>query len=142
MRSSILLGFLFLQFFCACGNSSDQAGDLPENDVDAGRMFIQDALKGDYSRARLLMIQDSLNNQYLDAAERNYQSRMSREDKRGYRESSINVHDVRQEGDSVSIISYSNSFKKQNDSLKVVRVNGRWLVDLKYSFPKSGNLQK
>jgi hypothetical protein len=142
MRSSILFGFLFLQFFCACNNSNDQSGDLPENDVDAGRMFIQAALNGDYTKARQLMIRDSLNNQYLDVAERNYQSRMNREDKRGYRESSINVHDVRQEGDSVSIISYSNSYKKQNDSLKVVRVNGRWLIDLKYSFPRSGSVQK
>jgi hypothetical protein len=37
----------------------------------------------------------------------------------------------------VAIIKYSNSFKKQKDSLRVVRMDGTWLVDLKYSFPQT-----
>ena len=62
---------------------------------------------------------------------------MNRGDKRGYREASINFYDTRQMNDSVSIISYSNSYKKQKDSLRVVRRNDTWLVDLKYSFPQT-----
>ena len=41
--------------------------------------------------------------------------------------------------DSIFIYKYSNSYKPDNKSvLKLVMVNGKWLVDLKYTF--SGNL--
>ena len=56
------------------------------------------------------MLRDSLNTQLLDAFETNYQQRMSKDDKRGYREASINIHNVRQLNDSVTIVNYSNSF--------------------------------
>ncbi len=136
MKSLKFTGFLFLLFFCAChNNNSEQKETTSENDVDAARNFIRAALDGQYSKARTFMLHDSLNNQLLDAFENNYETRMTRDDKRGYRESSINMHDVRQMGDTASIVSYSNSYKKQNDSLKVVHVNGQWLVDFKYSFP-------
>lgn len=140
MKSKLFFGFLLLQIFCACSNSQQSEEEKAENDVDAARMFIRDALNGDYAKARQMIIPDSVNNQYLDLAERNYENRMGREDKRGYRESSIIVHNVSQQNDSVSIVSYSNSFKKQNDSLKVVRVQGQWLVDLKYSFMAGDSL--
>jgi hypothetical protein len=83
------------------------------------------------------MVQDSTNTQLLDAYESNYETHMNREDKRGYREASITLYDSRQENDSVTIVNYSNSYKKKRDSLKVVRINNQWLVDLKYSFPQT-----
>jgi hypothetical protein len=67
---------------------------------------------------------------------------MNADDKRGYREASINMHDVRQVNDSTTIVNYSNSFMKKNDSLRVVRSDGQWLVDFKYSFPKSDSTKK
>lgn len=144
MRSSLIISFLFLQFFCACaggeGDSSDST-TTSENDVDAARNFIRSALDGKYDRARKFMVQDSANNEYLDLFQRNYESRMDPEDKRGYREASINIHDIRQVNDSTTVVSYSNSFKKKNDSLKVVRQNNQWLVDLKYSFPSTDSIQ-
>ena len=124
--------FLFLQFFCACTNNNEAPAS--ENDVDAARNFIQSALNGDYRKAKNYIVNDPVNIEYLDAFERNYQNRMLPDDKRGYRESSINIHSVKPLNDSVSIINYSNSYKKQNDSLKVVKTGGKWLVDLKYSF--------
>jgi type IV secretory pathway component VirB8 len=65
---------------------------------------------------------------------------MSREDKKGYKEASINIHNVNTLNDSVTVVQYSNSFKKQNDSLKVMRNNNTWLVDLKYSFAQTDSL--
>ena len=140
----LLVSFLFLQFFCACsGSEGEKSGEVTtsENDVDAARNFIRSALDGKYDRARKFMIQDSANNDYLDLAQRNYESRMDPEDKRGYRESSINIHGLRQLDDSTTVVSYSNSFKKKNDSLKVVRRDGNWLVDLKYSFTPTDSIQ-
>jgi hypothetical protein len=123
---------------CACNNSDQQEIETTsENDVDAARNFIRSALDGKWREARRFMVQDSTNTQLLDAYESNYETHMNREDKRGYREASITLYDSRQVNDSVTIVNYSNSYKKQRDSLKVVRVNNQWLVDLKYSFPQT-----
>jgi hypothetical protein len=143
MSKRQLFSFIFLLFIFSCTNSNQEsASGKPENDVDAARMFIRNALDGKYSDARKLMLQDSLNLELLDAFQHNYETRMSREDKRGYRESSINMHDVRQVNDSTTIVNYSNSFKNKKDSLKLIRKNGDWLVDFKYSFAGGGSMKK
>ncbi len=131
-----MISFLFLQFFCACSENERDRSDTTttsENDADAARNFIRSVLDGKLETARAMLVNDSLNIQLFDAYERIYNSRTSSRDKRGYRESSINIYSVRPENDSTSIISYSNSYKKRVDSLKVIRENGEWKVDLKYS---------
>ena len=131
-----MISFLFLQFFCACSENERDRSDTTttsENDADAARNFIRSVLDGKLETARAMLVNDSLNLQLFDAYERIYNSRTSSRDKRGYRESSINIYSVRPENDSTSIISYSNSYKKRVDSLKVIRENGEWKVDLKYS---------
>ena len=105
--------------------------------MDAARNFIRAALDGRWTDARKFMLQDSINLQVLEIAETNYQTHMSSEDKRGYRESNPTFYDSRMIGDSVTIINYSNSYMKKRDSLKVIRANGQWLVDLKFSFPQT-----
>ncbi len=102
--------------------------------MDAARNFIDAALKGHYDVARTLIVPDSVNNSWIAIFKRGYQERMSEGDKAGYRNASINIHNVRNVNDSTTIVKYSNSFKKQDDSLKVVHRNGQWLVDLAYSF--------
>ncbi len=138
MRSILVLSFLLLQFFCAC-NTAEKDKRIPgsENDIDAARNFIRSALDGNWSKARHFMIRDSLNNQLLDTYEERYQQRMNSNDKRGYREASINMYDVRQLNDTLSIVNYSNSYMKKNDSLRVAKIKGEWLVDFKFSFPKT-----
>lgn len=132
----LFTGFLLLQFFLYCNNEGKEssATGYSENDLDAARNFIKAALEGNYKRARTYTIADSFNQQYIDLFERIYKERMNPEDKRGYRESSINIHSVTPLNDSVTLINYSNSYKNKKDSLKVIRYNGQWLVDLKYSF--------
>lgn len=140
MRSLTIISFLFLQFFCACNSNTTDRSDTAatsENDVDAARNFIRSALDGQYDQARRLVVNDATNNEWIDLFERNYQSRMTPADKRGYREASINIRSVRQLSDSTTVVHYSNSYKKAADSVKVVRRNGSWLVDLKYSFPST-----
>ena len=136
MKSKLITGFLLLQFFLCCNNENKEnsASGKSENDLDAARNFIQAALEGNYKKARTYALADSFNQQYVDLFERIYKERMNPEDKRGYREASINIHSVSPLNDSVTLINFSNSYKNKNDSLKVVRQNGQWLVDLKYSF--------
>ena len=139
MRSKLLIGFLFLHFFYACSDDNNKPGS--DTDVDAARSFIRFALDGDYKNARKFIVQDSLNLQYLEAFSSNYENRMTPEDKRGYRTASINIHGIRQVNDSITVVNYSNSFKKSKDSLKVIRQLGQWQVDLKYSFDHSNETQ-
>jgi hypothetical protein len=128
-----LLTLLFILAIISCNNSDKEKTVASENDVDAARNFIRSALDGNYSQARQYMVRDSLNDERIETAERNYQHNMNTEDKRGYREASITIYDTRTVNDSEMVVSYANSFKNKKDSLKVVRLNGQWLVDLKYT---------
>jgi hypothetical protein len=134
MKNWLYILFVLL-VVTACNIKPDES-TASENDVDAARNFIRSALDGDYVKARQYIVPDSLNNQLLNTFEDNYRNHMSREDKRGYRESSIRLPDTRTINDSTSVIKYSNSYKNKLDSLKVVRFGGKWLVDFKYSFAR------
>jgi hypothetical protein len=137
MKMLLPFSLICMVLICACNSDQQEKETTSENDVDAARNFIRSALDGKWREARRFMVQDSTNTQLLDAYESNYETHMNREDKRGYREASITLYDSRQENDSVTIVNYSNSYKKKRDSLKVVRINNQWLVDLKYSFPQT-----
>lgn len=139
MKKKILLSLLFLQFcFYGCNNNQDQqaTASTSENDIDAARNFIQSSLKGDYDKARSFMLKDSGNNQFFDAYERNF-TKLDGEERRDYRDATINIHEVKPVNDSVTIIVFSNSYKKDKDTLKVVKTNNEWLVDFKYLFQHS-----
>jgi len=56
-----------------------------------------------------------------------------------YRNADIIINEISTVSDSVSIVNYSTSFlRNKSNKLKMVKVNGQWLVDLKYTF--SGNM--
>ena len=131
----ILSRFLALSFLCACNNDKTTSTQ-PENDLDAARMFIRDALDGKFENARQLMVRDSINDETMDVTERTYEH-MSQANRVGYHNASIQIHNTREVNDSTRIITYSNSFKNKKDSLKIVKSGGDWLVDLKYSFPQT-----
>ena len=130
MKMLTSLFFALLIFSCNDEKGTNQT--TSENDTDAARNFIRAALDGKWDEARRFMIQDSVNLQLLDRSESMYQGK-DREVKRSYRESSIRFYDTRKVNDSVIVINYSNTYKNQKDSLKVVRTGGQWLIDLKYS---------
>ena len=128
---------LAISFLWGCGSNDTATLTTPEDDVDAARMFIRAALDGNYKQARKLIVTDSSNVQLLDNLERAYLHNNDAMEQRGYRESTIRIHDTKKLNDSVSVIVYSNSFKNKKDSVKAVRHEGAWLIDLKYSFPQT-----
>lgn len=137
-KTWFLISFL-LFIFCSCGSNEEEQQEITsENDIDAARNFIQSSLNGEYKRARTYLLKDSANMQYFDAYERNF-TRLTGEERRDYREATINIHDVKPVSDSVSVIIYSNSYKKDHDTLKVVKINDQWLVDFKYLFQHSAD---
>jgi hypothetical protein len=130
----LLAGALCLHLFYACSNQ-DQSPE-PEGVHDAARTFLENVLDGKFDEARKLMVLDPENNSWLNDTERKY-ARMSSEDKRSYREAELTIYDTRKVNDSISVIIYSNSFTNRRDSVKVVRMDQRWLIDLKYTFPSA-----
>ena len=135
MKQLIKISFLFL-LLSGCNNSDKQAATTtPEDDLDAARNFIRSTLDGNYKTARTLILPDSVNTEWLDIYERSYKEKMSTEDKKAYKNASINIHELQKVNDSLSIVHYSNSyFKKDTHQLKMIRTNNRWLVDFKYYF--------
>ena len=130
-KISPLLFILFL--LASCGNE-EKAPATSDSHVDAVRNFVRAALDGKFNEARMYMISDSVNNNYMDVAERSY-ANMTQENKDGYRASSIQFPSPMVTlNDSISIIIYSNSFKNNPDTLKVIKTGGKWLVDFKYLY--------
>jgi len=124
--------FLFL-FAVACTGADKDEKPKSENDIDAARNFIRSALDGKFNEAKTFLLSDTSNTQYFDVYERNYQ-KADPDTKRYYRESSINIHSVNPLNDSTTIVIFSNSYKNDHDTLKVIRKNNQWLVDFKYLF--------
>ena len=128
--TGVIAGALAMMFLAGCQGGGEQ--NVAENDLDAARGFVQAALKGKYDRAADFMLHDSLNDERLDAVSR---MELSSDEKQGLWDASINIHSRKLINDSTSIIVYSNSFHKENqDTLKVVKKDGKWLVDFKYLF--------
>jgi hypothetical protein len=131
LKTAPLLFALFV--LASCGNE-EKAPATSDNHVDAVRNFVRAALDGKFAEARMYMISDSVNNNYMDVAERSY-ANMTQENKDGYRASSIQFPSPMVTlNDSTSIVIYSNSFKNNPDTLKVMKTRGKWLVDFKYLY--------
>jgi len=133
MKPKLFISFLILQALTAC-SSDDKTLSTSDSDVDAASNFIRASLDNNFEEAKNYIVKDSTNTEYLNAVKRN-RAKLTKAENFNYREASIRVYDTRKINDSTSIVSYSNSYKNQKDSVKVVRVNGQWLVDFKYSFP-------
>jgi hypothetical protein len=133
MKRTIIFFLPLLFSFVACKNKDKQRTGKSENNIDAARNFIRAALDGKFNEARTYLVTDSINSNWMDVAERSYQ-RTDQAVKDGYRSSSINIHQVNPVNDSTAIIIYSNSFKNDHDTLKVLKMKGQWLVDFKYLY--------
>jgi hypothetical protein len=125
---------LSLVIFAACNNSDKEAkAGKSESDVDAARNFLQAALKGDFKLASSYMIQDSTNAGYLTVTERKY-NQLDAEQKRNLKNASLRFYNPLLQNDSMTITVFANSYKNDKDTLRIIKQNGQWLVDLKYLF--------
>ncbi len=120
-----------LLFCAACNESKKQEPGSMDNDVVSATSFIRAALKGNFDLARTYMLEDSVNNDYMDVAAR---SQRTADDRQGLFDASIIIHKRAEANDSTTVIVYSNSYLKQRDTLKMVKKGDKWLVDLKFLF--------
>jgi hypothetical protein len=134
MQKKVRFLLLLTCGLAACSGSDRQgSSNSSDSDIDAARNFIQAALVGDFDRAKVFMVDDSINNEQINTIQR-LNERQAKEEKEKYQTASIRIHQNRNVNDSTSVIYYSNSYKNKIDSLKVIRVAGKWLVDFKYIF--------
>ena len=134
MKIKILLGAFSLLLLYSCNTEKK----VPNTDIDVARAFIRDVLENKFAEAEELILKEETNKEYFDLFKKQYESK-SKSELENYRNADIIINEISPVNDSVSIINYSNSFRRdKNSKVKMVRVNGQWLVDLKYTF--SGNM--
>jgi aspartate carbamoyltransferase regulatory subunit len=134
MKRTLLFGLICAIALSACNNKKQ----VTNSDIGVAQAFIKDILENDFKEAETLVLTEETNKQYFDLFKKEFESKDVVE-LENYKNSEIIINEISAVSDSVSIINYSNSFKKdKSNKLKMVRVDGKWLVDLKYTF--SGNL--
>ena len=115
----------------ACG----QNAETPDNALDSGRQFIEAVFKGNFKRARQLTLPDETNFQLLDEKMAKSYSKISSLEKDRLRNASIVISQVENQGDTLSIIHFLNAYDQKPTVIKVVKRQGQWLTDVKFSFP-------
>ncbi|HWN89444.1 MAG TPA: hypothetical protein VNM35_10295 [Chitinophagaceae bacterium] len=142
MKRLIQISTLLILF--ACNNSPNEPEVIkPENGMDAAGKFLRAALDGDYKKARTYLVNDSTNNQIIDIYEKDYNNSLPPEDKKAYKTASIRfLKETHEVNDSTTIVHYSNSYKNRPDSLKVIKVNGQWFIDLNFTFQPTDSIPR
>jgi hypothetical protein len=130
----------------ACNNSETKEPEVLEKPQEwqaAAQQFIRAALDGDYTKARTFLITDSTNKQTIDRYENYYNNSRPPDQKKAFKEASIYfLKETHQVNDSVTIVHYANSYSNKPDSLKVIRINGQWLIDLNFTFQPKDSIPK
>jgi len=133
-----LIPITALLFLFACNDSETKEPEVQEKPREwqaAATQFIRAALDGDYTKARTFLINDSTNKQTMDTYENFYKNNRPADQKKAFKEASIHfLKETYQVNDSVTIVHYSNSYSNKPDSLKVVKINGQWFIDLNFRF--------
>lgn len=132
-KNNLLIALAFMGIAACKSNDKTEPTTTTDNPMNAAQNFIRATLDGKFDEAKEFILQDSLNLNYLEVGQRSRQN-ASQDVKDGYRTASIRVHTTFTQNDSTTVVVYSNSFKNDHDTLKIVKQNNQWLVDLKYLF--------
>lgn len=131
MYKLILITAVFL-FFISCDHEADKTKKNTDP-LEAGREFINASLTGDYEYAKQYLLTDSTNLMYFDRYVE-FDEKKPAADKEGYKNANIIIDSTQNVSDSVTIINYSNTYKKKPSKIKLIKKNNEWLVDFKYTF--------
>jgi hypothetical protein len=111
-------------------SSCSQSFKPAEDAQDAGREFIRASLDGNYEKASFYLYPDSTNNMLFDKWKKDHE-RLDHEEQKKYRDADILPVNIRTVNDSTTSYTYANSYKKDTTTIRIVRIEGKWLVDLK-----------
>lgn len=120
--------------FASC-NSHEKK--FPQTDIEVATAFIRDILDNKLDDAEQFVLKDESNQQYFEIIKEQYRKKDKSELEK-YKAADILIDEVSNVTDSISIVNYSNSYNKATkNKVKLVRSNGKWLVDLKYTFSEN-----
>ncbi len=120
---------LFTFFLLAACSSPDKDYRKAEDALDAGREFINSHLQGDFLKATFYLLPDEKNKALLADMERAYREK-DKEGRQQWRTASINIKEVKEQSGTETYIYFQNSFDKLADTIRVIKQNDNWLVDL------------
>jgi hypothetical protein len=134
MIKKLLYAVLVTVILFSC---SDAAKKDPVTDIEVATVFIRAVLNNDFKIAEKYLLVDELNLQYFKSYQQQYQSNDKAELEK-YKTAVINIYEIKSESDSVHVVDFNNSYKSEvKKKLKLVWVNGKWLIDLKYTFTET-----
>ena len=116
----------------ACSSSKTVAN----NDSDVAQAFIRNVLNNDFNGADSLVIPDSVNEVWMSVTKEQY-GRMSDTQLNNHKNADIVINQLKKINDSVTVVNYSTTVDTIPERVKVARINGRWKIDLKYTFTDS-----
>jgi hypothetical protein len=121
----------------ACGEGAEPT---PVTEMEVAQAFINATLQNNLDKAGQYLLKDSTNNQLMERYKESNKN-LQKEQLDIYKKSSTLIKEVSTvTKDSVVIISYSPSYKPTLvNKIKMVRVDGKWQVDLKYTFLENNN---
>ena len=131
--------YLFLVILTAVAFSCNtKTKKSPVTDIEVATAFVRNLLDNNFIEAEQYLLKDETNMQIFERFKKQY----SEKDKailEKYKNADIIVNETSYVTDSVYIFNYSNSYSRADKTiLKLVRIDDKWLIDLKYTF--SGNL--
>lgn len=135
MIKKYLAGFLLTAIILSCNTKTKKA---PVTDMEVATAFVRNLLDNNFIEAEQYLLKDETNNQIFERFKKQYNQK-DKATLEKYKNADIIVNERSYITDSVFIFNYSNSYRITDKTiLKLVRIDGKWLVDLKYTF--SGNL--
>ena len=128
----------FLAFPALLISCNDNGKKAPQTDIDVATTFIRNILDNKLDDAEQYILKDEANQQYFEIIREQYHKKDKTELEK-YKNAEILVNETSYVTDTIFIVNYSNSYNRAlRNKVKLLRMNGKWLVDLKYTF--SGNL--
>jgi hypothetical protein len=121
----------FVIFACSCENKDSYS--KAEDAEDAGTQFIRASLDGNYAKAKFYLYKDSadFNLRLLDKWKASYDA-LPKEEKSAFKSASIRPIVIKPDPDSSNYsYTYFNSYKKDTTTIRVLKANDEWLVDLR-----------
>jgi hypothetical protein len=133
MITKLFLSIAITTILFACSSNTKKA---PVTDTDVATTFIRGVLDNDFKTAAQYLLNDETNTQYFETFKHQYQLKDKGELEK-YKAADIIINSLEPLKDT-TIINYSNSYKKDvQNKLRLVRSNGKWLIDLKYTFAEN-----
>jgi hypothetical protein len=136
MIKNYLLLFIVAAVTFSCNTEKKKT---PVTDLEVANAFVRNLLDNNFVEAEQYLLKDDINTQIFERFKKQY-SQKDKATLEQYKNAEIIVNETNVViPDSVFIFNYSNSYSRTDKTiLKLVRIDGKWLVDLKYTF--SGNL--